>query len=113
MKVDKEYYKIERIIKSQKKGTADNHVNLYIKEGEKYIKIKDKVTQVNEWIKREIGESEIFLMTTMITQNNDNYFFGYEGKTQMSYLDRIFNLKIIKGILNIINIADIGIQYRI
>lgn len=54
--------------------------------------IHQKSVAVDRWVSNNIGESDIYLMSAMLSQNADNDFFSLDNADQKKFLDRILSL---------------------
>lgn len=81
--IDRGDDKIKAEGKGQRLYEIENLVNPY-KEGQ---------SAINEWIHNNIGDINTFLLTCMVTQNQDRDFFSLNKKDQMYQLDSTLSLE--------------------
>jgi DNA repair exonuclease SbcCD nuclease subunit len=100
-KINNELYKIHRKFdyKFNDKYKLDNCITELYKCDENYNKIIHKgKTAVQSWISQYIGTIDTFLLSTLITQNTDNDFFGMKSAEQNNIIDNSLNLDLVNNI---------------
>lgn len=91
-------YSIHRVFIEQKNNEKNilrskaRQVILYKYEDQKEIAIHTGARPVNEWIKTNICTLDTFLLSTMITQQNDSDFFSLSPNDQIHLLDSALHI---------------------
>ena len=100
-KINNELFKIHRKFdyKFNDKYKLDNYITELYKCDENNHKIIHKgKTAVQSWISQYIGTIDTFLLSTLITQNTDNDFFGMKSAEQNNIIDNSLNLDLVNNI---------------
>jgi DNA repair exonuclease SbcCD ATPase subunit/DNA repair exonuclease SbcCD nuclease subunit len=114
-KINTRMFKISRAFSTQdstklhiiSKGT---HIDEYFAD-EGWKNIKSGKTSVDEWVKNNIGEKNTILMTSVISQNQDNDFLSCNALEQKDILDDILNVKEHTSLLAVLNEAQLAYKY--
>lgn len=105
IKINDKYYEIHRKFdyKFKDVNKIDNFYNeLFYYDDDNIIKSLHKgKTSIQEWISKNIGTINTFLLSTMITQNTDNDFFGMKNTEQNNIIENSLNLESINNLSNI------------
>lgn len=111
-KLGKRAYIIEREYSDEKKSKKSKKMpSLYEYENNKIKKIKEGPVAVDKWVEYNIGNIDTFLLTCMVTQNQDQDFFSLTKKSQIDHLDNSLNLEQIKRIENIFKETYLEYEY--
>jgi len=100
-KINNDLFKIHRKFdyKFNDKYKLDNYITELYKCDEHSNKIIHKgKTAVQSWISQYIGTIDTFLLSTLITQNTDNDFFGMKSAEQNNIIDNSLNLDLVNNI---------------
>lgn len=98
-------YLIERSLRSNnvKRRINFDKVKLYKLDGDKREEIHQQNTAVSDWIQRNIGSIDTYLMSSMLSQNADKDFFNMSSKEQKELLDKVLSLNHITSLQTLLN----------
>jgi DNA repair exonuclease SbcCD ATPase subunit len=99
------FYLLERSLRSNnvKRRINFDKVKLYKIDGDKKEEIHQQNTAVGEWIQRNIGSIDTYLMSAMLSQNADKDFFNMSSKEQKELLDKVLSLNHITSLQTLLN----------
>ncbi len=86
-------YKISRFFDKLGRPKARKG-GVYILENDKWNVICSDPPKTNEWVSKNLGDIRGFLMTTMVSQSNDDDFLSMKQSEQKHHLEQIFGMKI-------------------
>ena len=86
-------FKISRFFDSLGRPKARKG-GVYRKNGEQWNTVCSDPPKTNEWVSEHLGDIRGFLMTTMVSQSNDNDFLSMKQTEQKHHLEQIFGMKI-------------------
>ena len=72
---------------------------------------KQKANLVDGWVNQNIGAIDTFLLSCMLTQNQDKDFFSLVKRKPFEILDKTLNLENIKAIQNVFNESALAIEH--
>ncbi len=88
------------------------NVNLFVLNHDGSSKlIYSGTNAVNEWIKNNIGDINNFLLSCMITQNQDLDFFSIKSDDQIQLLDKCLKFDSINTLTNLFKIVSNSYKY--
>tara|TARA_B110000259_G_scaffold49535_1_gene58098 strand:+ start:501 stop:4589 length:4089 start_codon:yes stop_codon:yes gene_type:complete len=94
--LDDEKYMITRTFLYQnadKNKLLSKHVELFNINQNQFVSLKSGNKAVNEWISVNVGNINSFLLSSMLTQNNDQDFFSLKNIDQINLLDKSLSLE--------------------
>lgn len=94
--LDDEKYMITRTFLYQnadKNKLLSKHVELFNINQNQFVSLKSGNKAVNEWISVNVGNINSFLLSSMLTQNNDQDFFSLKNSDQINLLDKSLSLE--------------------
>lgn len=94
--LDNEKYMVTRTFLHQnadKNKLLTKYVELFTINNNELISLKSGNKAVNEWISINIGNINSFLLSSMLTQNNDQDFFSLKNSDQINLLDKSLSLE--------------------
>ena len=94
--LDNEKYMVTRTFLHQnadKNKLLTKYVELFTINNNELITLKSGNKAVNEWISINIGNINSFLLSSMLTQNNDQDFFSLKNSDQINLLDKSLSLE--------------------
>lgn len=110
-KLNDDVYKLQRCFKYQIDKTKLQKVNIkltrYNETSGSYEQYKSG-SAVDTWIRKEIGQPESFLLSSMVSQNTDEDFFLKKPSDQFEILDRAMNMNKINNIINLYKHISLG-----
>ncbi len=89
------------------------NVNLFKINNDKQELIYSGNNAVNNWIKQNIGNINKFLLSCMITQNQDQDFFNIKQDEQIELLDNCLNFDSVNSLTNLFKIVSNTYKYVI
>lgn len=111
IKIKDTYYEIYRVFRAQQDKTkvliykTELSIVEYIDDIPNTKVLKSGGRAVSDWIKDNIGTLDNFLLSTMITQNQDSNFFNMKPEQQTSLLDKCLHFDSINSLTNIFKIS--------
>lgn len=94
--LDDEKYMITRTFLYQnidKNKLLSKHVEIFNINQNQFVSLKSGNKAVNEWISVNVGNINSFLLSSMLTQNNDQDFFSLKNSDQINLLDKSLSLE--------------------
>lgn len=94
--LDDEKYMITRTFLYQnadKNKLLTKHVELFNINQNQFVSLKSGNKAVNEWVSINVGNINSFLLSSMLTQNNDQDFFSLKNSDQINLLDKSLSLE--------------------
>ena len=94
--LDDEKYMITRTFLYQnidKNKLLSKHVEIININQNQFVSLKSGNKAVNEWISVNVGNINSFLLSSMLTQNNDQDFFSLKNSDQINLLDKSLSLE--------------------
>ena len=93
--IDGKKYWIHRAFDFQQKNAKTlMQRSVYLMENDTREVIKQSVVQVDKWVEEYIGSFKHFLLTTIMSQNNDSDFFQMSTKEQKGIIDSLLQLNV-------------------
>jgi DNA repair exonuclease SbcCD nuclease subunit len=80
-------------------------------EDEGWRNIKSGKTSVDDWVKYNIGDKSHILMTSIISQNQDDDFLSCNSVDQKDILDDILNVKEHTSLLTVLSESQLAYKY--
>jgi DNA repair exonuclease SbcCD ATPase subunit/predicted phosphodiesterase len=78
---------------SDKNKLLTKYVELFNINQNNFVSLKSGNKAVNEWISVNVGNINSFLLSSMLTQNNDQDFFSLKNSEQINLLDKSLSLE--------------------
>ena len=78
---------------ADKNKLLSKHVELFNINQNQFVSLKSGNKAVNEWISVNVGNINSFLLSSMLTQNNDQDFFSLKNIDQINLLDKSLSLE--------------------
>ena len=110
-KLNEDDYKLQRCFKYQIDKTKLQKVNIKLTRYNKTTCSYDQYksgSAVDIWIRKEIGQPESFLLSSMVSQNTDEDFFVKKPSEQFEILDHAMNMNKINNIINLYKHINLG-----
>jgi len=96
--------------KKARSNTTQRVSSLYKLEGGEYTLLSSGNSAVDEWVKRNIGSINQFLLSVLITQSCDKNFFDMKADDQIELLDKSLDLEKIQELQNLFK--ESGLAYK-
>jgi DNA repair exonuclease SbcCD ATPase subunit/DNA repair exonuclease SbcCD nuclease subunit len=80
-------------------------------EGEEYPLLHSGNSSVETWINKRVGSCSDFLLSYMITQNQDCDFLSKKSSDQIDIIDRSINFESVRSLLVLLNTCSNGYKY--
>tara|TARA_Y100000389_G_C17470632_1_gene530322 strand:- start:3705 stop:8270 length:4566 start_codon:yes stop_codon:yes gene_type:complete len=90
--VDGTIYRINRIFDDDGKQKGRG-IDVHRMLNEEWRLVCADAPKTNEWVSNNLGDIHGFLMTTMITQSNDDDFLSMKANEQRNHLEQIIGMK--------------------
>tara|TARA_Y100000389_G_C17470562_1_gene530177 strand:+ start:7344 stop:11888 length:4545 start_codon:yes stop_codon:yes gene_type:complete len=89
--INDKLYRIARYFDDEGKPKQRNG-GLFRHDNETWVKEFSETSKLNNWVLNNLGDQDTFLMTTLLTQNNDNDILSMTSKEQREHLERMIGL---------------------
>jgi len=100
IEIDESIYRINRIFdKDGKPKTRGGGV--FKQNGDEWITICIDPPKIKEWVSKNIGDINEFLMTTLVSQNNDSDFLSMKPTEQRLHLEKLLGMRVANSKANL------------
>lgn len=109
--LDETHYKLARTFDYQSKDKRKlvcSESKLYVVSDENLEQLHSGKTAIDEWIRNNIGNLEMFLLSSMLTQNTDQDFFSMKTTEQQQLLDKSLRLDYVNHFSDIFKTASLN-----
>ena len=91
IQIENSLYKIVRYFDNDGKP-KQRQGGLFLFENDVWKKEFSETSKLNNWVSNNLGEQDTFLMTTLLTQNNDNDILAMTQKEQREHLEKVIGI---------------------
>lgn len=100
IEIDESIYRINRIFDKDGKPKSRGG-GVFKKNGDEWVSICIDSPKIKEWVLKNVGNIEEFLMTTLVSQSNDSDFLSMKPVEQRSHLEKLLGLKVANSKANL------------
>lgn len=100
IEIDEATYRINRIFDKDGKPKSRGG-GVFKKNGDEWLTVCIDSPKIKEWVLKNVGNIDEFLMTTLVSQSNDSDFLSMKPVEQRSHLEKLLGLRVANSKANL------------
>ena len=100
IEINQSIYRINRIFDKDGKPKSRGG-GVFKKNGDEWVTVCIDSPKIKEWVLKNVGNIDEFLMTTLVSQSNDSDFLAMKPVEQRSHLEKLLGLRVANSKANL------------